>query len=215
MNEGLSGKIPGAALGSPRPGESLRDQQKALTRHRIIRAARGCFLSGEIAGVSFDDIARRAGVSRATVYLHFPRKEALLFGMLQQDGAAQADLFAALPQRARAPADFAHWLERMVAAYRARRESMGLYALVLGQDPSIADALEGQRRILLRILGERFAAFDLGGEPPAAKRVAAYLMLVQIEQFCLMSMSEDWNDLVDIGIDLLANRLASFVKNDK
>lgn len=215
MSDARSGRIPTMAADTAQPAESLRDQQKALTRERIIRAARGCFLSGGMADTSFDDIARRANVSRATVYLHFPRKDVLLLGMLQQDWAAQAALFATLPPEARAPEDFAVWLRRMIAAYRARRESMGLYALVLGQDPSIADVLEGQRRALLGLLGERFAAFDLSAGAPPAKRVAAYLMLVQIEQFCLMSMSEDWSDAVDIGIDLLSGRLADFVRAGK
>jgi AcrR family transcriptional regulator len=198
-----------------RGGESLRDQQKALTRHRIIRAARGCFLSDGIAETSFDDIARRAGVSRATVYLHYARKDALLLGMLEEDWEAQAVLFAALPAKAEGPDDFARWLGQMIAAYGARRESMGLYALVLGQDPGIADLLEVQRRRLLAILGERFACFDLADDPSPAKRVSAYLMLVQIEQFCLMSMRADWGDALDAGINLLACRLAAFVEAEK
>lgn len=205
----------GAQSRKGRGGETLRDQQKALTRHRIIRAARGCFLSDGIADTSFDDIARRAGVSRATVYLHYPRKEVLLLGMLQEDWEAQAVLFAALPAKAREPEDFALWLKQIIPAYQARRESMGFYALVLGQDPGIADQLEAQRRRLLMLLGERYEAFDLAGESTAGKRVAAYLMLVQVEQFCLMSMSPDWDDAIDVGIDLLACRLAAFVESDK
>lgn len=193
-------------------GDSLREQQKALTRTRIIRAARRCFLSEGVADTSFDDIARHAAVSRATVYLHYPRKEALLLGIVQDDWAAQAALFDELPASAENSDDFARWLKLLTDAYRARREFMGLYALALGQDSAVAALLDEQRRVLLGILGERFNAFDLARDASPAKRVAAYLMLSQIEQFCLMSLDADWDDAIAVGIGIVASRLAAFVR---
>jgi AcrR family transcriptional regulator len=48
------------------------------TRRRILEATRDALLSGEGAGVRMADIARRAGVSRQALYLHFANRAELL-----------------------------------------------------------------------------------------------------------------------------------------
>lgn len=204
---------PGVDLASSEPEGSLRDQQKALTRQRIVRAARGCFLSDGVSGTSFDTIAQRAGVSRATVYLHYASKEALLLAMLEEDWRAQCALYATLPGNATQPAAFAEWLRAMVTAYQKQRDFMGLYALVLGQEPALAEQLELQRHRLLRLLGQHFRAFDVDSPASPEQKLEAYLMLGQIEQFCLMAMRADYADIVEPGIALLATRLARFVES--
>lgn len=212
MNGNQSREVDGSGISPGEPEVSLRDQQKALTRQRIVRAARNCFLSEGVAGTSFDAIARRAGVSRATVYLHYASKEALLLAMLAEDWQAQCALYASLPGDAARPAAFAQWLRVMVTAYQRQRDFMGLYALVLGQEPALAAQMELQRQRLLRVLGEHFPAFDVESPVSPEQKLDAYLMLGQIEQFCLMAMRDDWADIVEPGIDMLATRLAAFVR---
>src|SRR3546814_18905480 len=56
----------------PRP--SLRQEQRDLTRRRIMEAAQACFYERGVAHTSVEQIARHAGVGRATIYLHFPTK---------------------------------------------------------------------------------------------------------------------------------------------
>lgn len=195
------------------PPGSLRAEQKQLTRRRIVQAARACFLAQGVAETGFNEIARRAGVSRATVYLHFPGKEPLLLAMLDEDWEAQRVLFASAPW----PTDpdlagaFSRWLSRMVKAYRARRDSMGLYALVLAQDPATTRRLSEQRGALLAELGSRFPVFVVAGEADPERRVAAYLMLAQIEQFCMLATNENWGAEAIVGADLLGRMIAAFV----
>ena len=199
------------ALEGVRGAGSWRTEQKEKTRARIIRAARGCFLTKGVGATSFDDIAQRAGVARATVYLHFNCKEALLLAMLRDDWAAQRALFASLRFGADGVPDFAQWLRRMIAAFRARRESLGLYALIVGQDPGTARELAAQRLALLATLGVQFPAFDIAGWAEPDRRVRAYLMLIQIEQFCMMATNPDWADTVEAGIAHLERALIEFV----
>ncbi|MBA3054009.1 MAG: TetR/AcrR family transcriptional regulator [Sphingomonadales bacterium] len=195
------------------PPGSLRAEQKQLTRRRIVQAARTCFLADGVAETGFNEIARRAGVSRATVYLHFPGKQPLLLALLEEDWEAQRVLFASAPW----PTDselagaFSRWLARMVKAYRARRESMGLYALVIAQDPATHLRLSEQRRALLAELGSRFPAFAVAGEADPERRVAAFLMLSQIEQFCMLATIENWGAEAVAGADLLGRAIAAFV----
>lgn len=192
---------------------SLREEQKALTRSRIIAAAHACFASMGAGAVSFDDIAREAGVGRATVYLHFPSREALWLAMLREDWRVQRVLFATFPTEDISLATVAGWLRRLVSGFRARRISMSAYAQLLGSDPALNDSVNVQREQLLVILGERFDAFAVADRSDAARWIAAYLVLVQIEQFCQFAAGEAREDLVAAGIDLLSAQIVAFVRD--
>jgi len=56
-----------------------RERKKAATRQAIADAARDLFLESGFDAVTIKQIADRADVSLATVYAHFPQKEALVF----------------------------------------------------------------------------------------------------------------------------------------
>ncbi|HEY6869624.1 MAG TPA: TetR family transcriptional regulator, partial [Novosphingobium sp.] len=146
------------SLGAP-VGHSTRQSQKEATRRSIVRAARACFLTDGVTKTNFDDIAARAGVSRATVYLHFSSKEQLLLSLLEEDWAVQIRLFEGLSGTASSAEDFARWLRQVSEGYRARSQSMGLYALALAQNPEMSDLIDQQRERLVAALGQKFAAF--------------------------------------------------------
>src|SRR3954469_21788354 len=57
---------------------ALRTEQTALTRTRIIDAVFELLAEGHPAAISIPEVSRRSGVSIATIYRHFPSKEALL-----------------------------------------------------------------------------------------------------------------------------------------
>jgi AcrR family transcriptional regulator len=61
----------------------LREEQARATRERIIEAL-ARVLSHGVAELSVPAVAREAGVSVATVYRHFPSKQALLEGLGEQ-----------------------------------------------------------------------------------------------------------------------------------
>ncbi|EGD54745.1 TetR/AcrR family transcriptional regulator [Gordonia neofelifaecis] len=60
---------------------SLREEQKLLTRTRLIDAARAQFTARGYAAVTIDDIVADVGCSRATFYLHFPAKIDVLLAL--------------------------------------------------------------------------------------------------------------------------------------
>jgi TetR/AcrR family transcriptional repressor of mexJK operon len=68
-----------AEKGDSRPKGRPLDQEK---RSAILNASRELFLSDGFAVVSMDAIAKRAGVSKATVYSHFEDKNALFRAVL-------------------------------------------------------------------------------------------------------------------------------------
>lgn len=83
-------------------------------REAILRAADEAF--SEDADVALDEVARRAGLGRATVYRHFPDRTALAF-------AVAAHHLAALKHQVRGQEPF-HELLRTVLAMQARRRPL-------------------------------------------------------------------------------------------
>lgn len=77
-----SHRSPSSPAASPSAGglrrSALRDGYKALTRDALVTAATEAFEQRGYVEVSVDDIARAAGTSRATFYLHFSGKAAVL-----------------------------------------------------------------------------------------------------------------------------------------
>jgi len=53
-------------------------------REAILQAARRVFLSGNLQQATVETVAQEAGVSKGTVYLYFPSKEALLAELLRE-----------------------------------------------------------------------------------------------------------------------------------
>jgi AcrR family transcriptional regulator len=57
---------------------SLRDEQRELTRTKILTAVVDLVADGSLDELSVPAVARRCGVSLATIYRHFPSKDELL-----------------------------------------------------------------------------------------------------------------------------------------
>ncbi|MCK9377049.1 MAG: TetR/AcrR family transcriptional regulator [Syntrophobacterales bacterium] len=75
-----------------------REASKQETRQLILRAARRLFAQKGLEGCTIRDIARRAGVSPASVVVHFKSKTALLEEALKLDiDQAMTKLMASLP----------------------------------------------------------------------------------------------------------------------
>jgi len=69
------GRVASGATGAERPG--ARAQRSAERRDAILAAAMDEFSAQGFAATRLDDVARRAGVAKGTIYLHFADKETL------------------------------------------------------------------------------------------------------------------------------------------
>lgn len=72
------------------PGARRRRSEKKLKQ--ILDGARAVFREQGFAGASVDDIARRAGISKATMYRYFPDKAAIYSAVMHCDFQVQAEL---------------------------------------------------------------------------------------------------------------------------
>jgi AcrR family transcriptional regulator len=63
---------------------SQRSENAALRRNAIVEAALEEFVENGFAATRLDDVARRAGVAKGTIYLNFKDKEALFAAIVKQ-----------------------------------------------------------------------------------------------------------------------------------
>jgi len=63
---------------------SLRDEQKALTRRRLLEAAESVFARRGFHGASVEEIAREAGATTGALYSNFAGKEDLFLALFEE-----------------------------------------------------------------------------------------------------------------------------------
>jgi AcrR family transcriptional regulator len=66
-----------SGAGGKAPGPSNRAERAAERRAAIVEAAMEEFIARGFAATRLDDVARRAGVAKGTIYLHFKDKESM------------------------------------------------------------------------------------------------------------------------------------------
>jgi len=102
-----------------KPPLSLREEQKNLTRKRLLDAAVAVLTEKSIVDATIEDIAKAAGVTRVTLYAHFPGKAEIVHALADRVydimGEAFADL-AAIPRLSHP--EIRNWLDRAAARWR-------------------------------------------------------------------------------------------------
>ncbi|HEX6417168.1 MAG TPA: helix-turn-helix domain-containing protein [Acidimicrobiales bacterium] len=136
-------------MGAPAP-------ERGTTRCRIVDAAYACVARDGLAAMTVDDVAREAGVARATVYRAFPggRDEVVSAAV----AAAVADFFAGLRADIGEVHDVTTLLERGLVAGRRRLERHAVLQRTLADEadrivpelatvmPAVLDALRAELR---------------------------------------------------------------------
>lgn len=127
---------------------TLRAEQAANTRTRVVTAAGACFSERGYGGTSLGDIADRAGVSAETVKTNGPKRALLLNAFDQAFSGAEGDQQLAESDVARDLADisdndeFLASLAGFIGAANARTSVLwGEYLSAANADPVIAEAL--------------------------------------------------------------------------
>ena len=193
---------------------SLRDKQKELTLQLLRQAARGAFYSRPYEEVSMEDIAREAGVSRGTVYLHFSGKLDVLNDLLRDDLADQMGVYDELAEARRTTVgQMREWLQHFHDQMMRRGPSLHLHALYLRRVPEDSVLVLAHREGAIAKLGQVYPGFNLSalsGEARERKRVEIYLMLLQIEQAALTFGEAAGTPDLALGLDILAERLLEF-----
>ena len=156
-------------------GQRLRDKQR--TRERIAAVATALFLERGFDDVTVAEVAAQAGVSKVTVFAHFPRKEDLL---LDREPEAVALVSAAVRDRA-AGTSPVRALRRLAADLAQRRHPLS--GLSPGGGPFLrtfvaSPALLARGREMLFEVEQVLAdALAHGPDPAAEPRLLAALVV--------------------------------------
>jgi AcrR family transcriptional regulator len=195
---------------------SLREAQRALTRDRILAGARALFAEKPYVEATIDEIALRSGVARATFYLHFEGKDALVRDLLIEDMAAHRRLYHRLTRLGPDPdlPSLCDWLRRYMRVFSDRRASVSLFNVVIGYNPDFLSVITRERDALFDDVGQASPAFRFptDGDGPA-RRLKAHLLTFRIEQFCVHAEFADWSpEICDLGVEELARELSTFIR---
>jgi AcrR family transcriptional regulator len=131
-----------------------REQNVEQTRELILDAAREVFVASGYESTSIREVARRAGISHGTIYLHFRDKDDLLFQVSEDEFGRLLGRLRALP-RTQDP------VQRLGDALRA----FGLYGL---DNPHQYQLMMGHRP-------STFSENDVPRFGPMAEQASAFL----------------------------------------
>ncbi len=164
-----------------------RSRGAALTRSAIVDAAYALLDAKEASGLTLDEVARAAGVSRATIYNQFASRRELLATVFEDVGRR---IRYDRVQRAEALADPRHALLAMLRELgrawsvrpRVRRRILALGVI----DPEIGDVndrYERYRRATMAAFASRLAEAGLLGHGLTASDAAGILAALTSPQF--------------------------------
>lgn len=122
---------------------TLVDEVRSPKPRAILDAAAELFLAQGFAAVSMDAVARRAGVSKATLYAHFPGKDALFGAMVAERCDRMAVEASALAGHGDGPEAVLRRLCRTVLGFLVAPSTLAIHRIVLaeaGRVPELAEA---------------------------------------------------------------------------
>lgn len=132
---------------------------EGASRQRIIGAARGHFFAHGFRSVSMDDLAEELGISKKTIYAHFPSKSALLEALLLYKARLiEKDLEAIASESS---TDFPSGLHQLLACLQRHAEEIRPPFIrdIQREAPDLFKVVQARRRELIqrffgKVLGE-------------------------------------------------------------
>ena len=187
------------------------DEARDSLDARIIDAAADCVIAFGVDRVTLAEIARRAGVSRPTVYRRWPDTQAILAALLT------ARITNSLNEVAVAGTDREAIVKRMVGMAERLRDDEVIMS-VLSSAPALAMVYISQRmgtsqQILLEVLAGALAAAQTDGSvrPGDPRQLAAMCLLIVQSAIQSAQMVAPVLDVAALDIEL-AHSLNGYLK---
>jgi AcrR family transcriptional regulator len=178
---------------SVRRGATLREQQKQFTRDRLLGAALEVFAEDGYGPARVEDVAARAGASRATFYLHFRGKADLVQSLIDAVEPEEEEIWAAFGSlESRNRSDVRQWLGRLTELWESHRPYFATLEQAVGGEPEVAVRIADARRRRTKLVAR-------------ASEARALLFVVQLERFCHLWLDRDPTVDWDTALDELAS----------
>lgn len=185
----------------------MREEQKDLTRQRLITAALEVFSQNGYMDATIEEVTDAAGVSRATFYLHFRGKLSVVqavIASLSDESAAIYESLAALP----APtfAQLRTWMDDTVTFWERNLREVDVVQQALATDPdftaSYLDALDRSVEVMT-------APLVAGGRMEGTEaQLRGRMLILQLDRLCFfwivrgLPMGMDRARMIDILTDV-------------
>ncbi len=156
-------------------------QASARTRERIVSTVRDLLEEGVFHETTVEEVARRAGVARATLYQHFGSRVGLVDAM--------CETFARNPalQAAKAAEDLGEFVSHAVDFWATEEKVLRELYAVVGVDPAARDLADRQRRdryaVIERLVRQLKSAGRLRSGVSERRAFATLAMLTSFETY--------------------------------
>jgi AcrR family transcriptional regulator len=200
------GDVASAVTGKPAQHRTQRDAQRETTRERLVEAASESFVDRSYATTTVDDIARAAGVTRATFYLHFGSKADVIVELSHRlkDRSAELDQHLRRAIHAGDRSSIRAWLEAAFKFWDLIRP----VAIALEEAASIeSEVRELRRREFDRHVGIIAAALDESTvRSKRSARTRAQLAYAQFQSLFYRWTQVGWDadrgEMLDVVTDM-------------
>jgi AcrR family transcriptional regulator len=168
---------------------SVREEQRQLTRRRIVTAARQVFEERGYGGASIGDIANASKINRATFYLHFKNKAEVFNEVYDTVRRQQSAQYWSLLDHALlvgTAASVREWLEQTLAWWEEQAALLPAIHEAMASDPDVAALWKGQ---LDQLAGELHGYLEhLPEDRRENQQLRVQLLMVQLDQLCFRAI---------------------------
>lgn len=170
------------------PKLTMRDRHRIMTREHIESAALEAFAERGYVAVTIDDIVRRAGIGRATFYLHFDSKAAVLRELRNTRMTVWSQEDAPRGGKSGRPSIRA-FFEKVVDFYTSAPELYTALHQARAADPEFAEA----HRATMEANVEEWVRSDaMPGATEAQLRLAIAMMYTMVDSFMHLWLVDGW-----------------------
>lgn len=189
--------------GDPATKLTMRDRHRILTRDHILDAALEAFAERGYVAVTIDDIVRRAGIGRATFYLHFDSKAAVLRELRNTRMTRWTTEDAPRGGKSGKPT-VRSFFEKVVDFYTSSPQIYMALHQARAADPEFAEA---HRATMEANVAEWIEADIMPGATEAQLRLAIAMMYTMVDSFMYLWVVDGWPLDREATIDAMTESL--------
>jgi AcrR family transcriptional regulator len=197
---------------------TIRNAQKALTRHRITEAARHLFYEHGYSATSVDRIAVEAGASRPTFYLHFRDKDEVLAQIAEDYAAGVREYAESFPSPDPTREALRTWLIGLAAFLEREKAGFSLVSDLSANQvtpPAHGRLIQDAWKQALASRAPAFAAGMRKDRRSAEARAACELMIVEITWAASTAWLKKDAAFVDGALSMVSERLHDFLRDPR
>ncbi|MFV8053258.1 TetR/AcrR family transcriptional regulator [Mycobacterium sp. 48b] len=185
------------------PKLTMRDRHRIMTREHIMAAALEAFAERGYVQVTIDDIVRRAGIGRATFYLHFDSKAAVLRELRNTRMTVWSQQDAPRGGPSGRPSIRA-FFEKVVDFYTSAPELYTALHQARAADPEFATA---HRATMEANVDDWIQHNAMPGATEAQLRLAIAMMYTMVDSFMHLWLVDGWSLDREAAIETMTDAL--------